>query len=56
MTTNNNEKLNENVEVLDSTELLMEESKKAALAEEQAAEKELPYRKRDILLARGYDV
>lgn len=38
--TTNNKKLTETVEVLDSTELLMEESKKAALAEEEAAERD----------------
>lgn len=38
--TSNNQNLNENVEVLDTTEALMEESRKAALAEEQAAERD----------------
>ena len=38
--TTNDKKINENIEVVDSTELLMEESKKAALAEAEAAEKD----------------
>ena len=38
--TTNDKKIKDNIEVMDSTELLMEEAKKAALAEEQAAERE----------------